>query len=83
MQSCRMNPISSGRGVVTLLLMLAIYVLSFGPSKALYASQRLEGPMPSALATFYKPVTWLYQNTPLGKPMAVHDDWWQRRLKRA
>lgn len=78
-----MNPFSSGRRLIILLLLLAAYVLSFGPAKALYAGHKLDGPIPGALVAFYKPVTWLYEHTPLGKPMAVHDDWWQRALKRA
>ncbi len=69
--------------LLTLVILLAVYVLSFGPTKALYANHRLEGSMPAAVGTFYKPVSWLYEHTPLGKPMAVHDDWWTRTLKRS
>ena len=77
------RPLSSPSRLLTLLLIVAIYVLSFGPVQALYASHRLEGPMPSALVTFYKPVNWLYEHTPIGKPMATHDAWWNRMLARS
>ncbi len=66
-----------------LLMLLLLYVLSFGPIQALYSSNRLEGPFPQALTTFYKPVNWLYEQTPLGKPMRAYDDWWKRVMKRS
>jgi hypothetical protein len=68
---------------MTLLLLLAVYVLSFGPVKALDESQKLKGSMPSALVTCYRPVGWLYDNTPLGKPMLAYDAWWNRTLKQS
>jgi hypothetical protein len=69
--------------ITTLFLLFAIYVLSFGPVHALYASHRLQGSIPSMLVTFYKPVNWLYENTPLGKPMIAYDGWWKRTLQRS
>lgn len=66
-----------------LLILLAVYVLSFGPAKALYESNRLEGSMPSALVTGYRPVGWLYENTPIGKPMLAYDAWWNQTLKQS
>ncbi len=75
--SRRFKPVS------TILLMLVVYLLSFGPVRALYSSHRLEGPFPEGLVTFYKPVNWSYEHTPLGKPMAVYDDWWNGALKRS
>ena len=79
-----MNRSSSNRSrLLVVFLLLAVYVLSFGPVKALYAGHKIEGSIPTPVVTFYKPVSWLYANTPLGKPMAVHDDWWKRTLKRS
>lgn len=77
------RPPSSRYRLFTLFLLLAVYVLSFGPVHALYANNRVEGPMPSLLVTFYKPVSWLHLNTPLDRPMTAHNDWWQRMLKRS
>ena len=74
---------SSGCLLLLLLKLLAVYVLSFGPVQALYASHRLSGPMPAGLVTFYQPLHWLYEHTPLGKPMTAYDGWWQRMLQRA
>jgi|GEM_PF-2525424 len=70
------------RILTTLLLLLVVYLLSLGPIHALYSSRRLPGTMPAVLAAFYKPADWLNANTPLGRPMAVHDDWWKGVLKR-
>lgn len=71
------------RFILLLLALLVVYVLSFGPVHALYSSDRLQGPIPKDLTTFYKPVNWLYENTPLGKPMTAHDEWWKGALKRS
>ena len=65
------------------LKLFIIYMLSYGPVQALYSSQRLEGPMPAKLATLYEPAKWVYENTPIGKPMTVYDGWWARVLKRS
>jgi hypothetical protein len=65
-----------------LLKLLAVYVLSYGPVQAMYSSQRLQGPAPSGLMTFYQPLNWMYDNTPLGRPMHVYDGWWKRMLTR-
>jgi len=71
------------RNFVLLLFTLSvIYVLSFGPVQALYSSHRLSTPIPSHLVNCYKPLHWLYQETPLGVAMKSHDDWWSRKLKR-
>ena len=64
------------------LKLLVVYMLSFGPVHALYSSHRLEGSMAGGLAAFYQPLQWLREQTPLGKPMAAYDDWWQRLLAR-
>jgi len=61
--------------------LLILYVLSSGPIHALYATGRLHSPMPEGVTTFYKPVRWLYAETPLGKPMTTYDAWWKRVLK--
>ncbi|WP_009964297.1 hypothetical protein [Verrucomicrobium spinosum] len=76
---------SSRRGsIVIFLLFLAIaYLFSFGPVQALYSSGRISGPMPRDLVTFYKPLQWFYLNSPMGAPMARHDAWWGRQLKRS
>ena len=68
--------------LILLLQLLAVYVLSFGPVKAIYSSQRIQGPIPKGLSTFYQPLDWMYDNTPLGKPMRVYDGWWRRMLTR-
>jgi hypothetical protein len=65
-----------------LLKLLAVYVLSYGPVKAMYSSQRLQGTFPNGLMTFYQPLNWMYDNTPLGRPMQVYDGWWKRMLAR-
>jgi len=67
----------------TLLQLLAVYLLSHGPVMALYSSQRISGPVPGAVTTFYQPLTWLYQNTPLGTPMTAYDGWWKNLLKKS
>jgi hypothetical protein len=66
----------------TLLLLFAVYVLSYGPVHALYASHRIEGTFGSGLTTFYQPLHWLHQHTPLDKPMTSYADWWQGVLKK-
>lgn len=71
---------SHGCLLLLLLKLLVVYMLSFGPVAALYSSHRLEGSMPGGLTTFYQPLHWLYEHTPLGKPMMAYDDWWQRLL---
>jgi hypothetical protein len=78
-------PSSSRRGSIFILLLIlaAAYFFSFGPVQALYSSGRLSGPMPGDLVTFYKPIHWVYQNTPLGPSMTRHDAWWERQLKRS
>lgn len=75
-------PRSKSHGCLLFLLLklLVLYVLSFGPVQALYSSQRLQGPVPGWLTTCYQPLHWLYENTPLGRPMAVYDHWWQQWL---
>ena len=73
----RFNPL------FTILLLLVLYLLSYSPVRALYSSHRLEGSFPEALATFYSPVNWSYEHTPLGKPMTVYDDWWKSALRRS
>jgi hypothetical protein len=79
-----MNRSSSFLKRLTILLTLfAVYVLSSAPVHALYANDRLEKPIPGALVTFYKPVSWLHENTPLSVPMAAYDGWWSRTLKRS
>jgi hypothetical protein len=77
------RPSTPSRRLVFILLLLVIYVASFGPIKALYANHRLEGSMPTALVTFYQPVDWLHEHTPLGKPMLAYDEWWKRMLKQS
>ncbi|MDB6004310.1 MAG: hypothetical protein JWR15_1297 [Prosthecobacter sp.] len=65
------------------LKLLALYLLSHGPVLALYSSQRIQGPVPNAVTVFYQPLHWLYGHTPLGKPMAAYEDWWQHVLKKS
>lgn len=73
---------SNHRPFFLLLLLFAVYFLSFGPVQALYATNKLKGPMPAALSTFYQPVNWLYGHTPLGKPMMAYGDWWKQTLEK-
>lgn len=68
---------------MTLLQLLAVYLLSHGPVQALYSSTRIQGSMPNALTVFYQPLHWLYEQTPLGTPMTIYDDWWSRMLQRS
>ena len=68
---------------MTLLQLLVLYLLSHGPIMALYSSQRIQGPVPSALSVFYQPLHWLYEHTPLGRPMNAYDEWWQHLLKKS
>ncbi len=65
------------------LKLLAVYLLSHGPVQALYSSERIQGPVPNALTVFYQPLRWLYEHTPLGKPMTAYDDWWQHMMKKS
>lgn len=67
----------------TLLQLLAVYLLSHGPLMALYSSQSITGPVPHAVTTFYQPLTWLYEHTPLGTPMTAYDTWWKNLLKKS
>ena len=69
--------------LITLLQVLAVYLLSHGPVQALYSSTRIQGPMPNALTVFYQPLHWLYEQTPLGIPMTAYDGWWTRLLQRS
>ena len=78
---------SSGRSrpfgcLFTLLQLLAVYVLSYGPVMAVYSSQRVNGPVPQGLTTFYQPLSWVYEKTPLGRPLRAYDGWWKRMLER-
>lgn len=78
---------SSGRSrpfgcLFTLLQLLAVYVLSHGPVMAVYSSQRVKGPVPQGLSTFYQPLNWGYENTPLGRPLRAYDGWWRSMLER-
>jgi len=87
MRLCGMSPSSSyprrpKSRVFTLLLLFAVYVLSYGPVRGLYVSERLSGPMPNGWVTFYQPVRWLYENTPLGRPMTSYDAWWAHAFER-
>ena len=65
-----------------LILLLLVYVLSLGPVMALYASHRLDGPMPHALTVMYQPARWVRDQTPVGNKLALHDEWWKRQLQR-
>ncbi len=69
--------------LLTLLQLLAVYLLSHGPVMALYSSQRIAGPVPNAVTTIYQPLTWLYEKTPLGTPMTAYDTWWKNLLKKS
>jgi len=69
-------------GFIKLLLVLFVYVLSLGPVTALYVSSRLDGPMPRALALFYVPAKWVRDDTPAHKQLALHDEWWNRQLRK-
>jgi len=69
--------------LLTLLQLLAVYLLSHGPVLALYSSQRIEGSVPNAVAVFYQPLHWLYEHTPLGTPMTAYDGWWKHLLKKS
>ena len=69
--------------LVPLLILALLYVLSQGPVLALYASQRMEGPVPSGVNTFYAPMSWLRSETPLGGPLKAYAEWWVKVLKPA
>lgn len=68
--------------LLTLLQLLLVYLLSQGPVLALYSSQRIQGPLPGAVTTFYQPLVWLCTHTPLGTPMNAYNAWWSRMLKK-
>jgi hypothetical protein len=75
------NPSSTGC-LLTLLQLLAVYLLSHGPVMALYSSKRIEGHAPNAVVVFYQPLHWIYDHTPLGAPLTAYDDWWSQLLKK-
>ena len=68
---------------MTVLQLLVVYLLSHGPVLALYSSQRIHGPVPNAVTVFYHPLHWLYEHTPLGRPMTAYDGWWKHLLKKS
>ncbi|OYW77769.1 MAG: hypothetical protein B7Z37_02460 [Verrucomicrobia bacterium 12-59-8] len=68
---------------MTLLQLLAVYLLSHGPVMALYSSQRIHGSVPNAVTAFYQPLHWLYEQTPLGRPMTAYDAWWKHLLQQS
>ncbi len=68
--------------LIVVLQLLVVYLLSHGPVQALYASQRISGPVPNAVTVFYHPLHWLYEHTPLGTPMSAYDGWWKHLLKK-
>ena len=81
--SSTMNRSRSSGCLVQLLILALLYVLSQGPVLAMYATQRMEGPVPSAVNTFYAPMSWLRSETPLGGPLKAYADWWVKVLKPA
>ena len=56
-------------------LLLAMYVLSFGPMFAW--AMRDPGSVGTIPRTIYSPLN-LLRNTPLGKPLQLYVDWWLR-----
>ena len=61
---------------ITLLLLMVLYVLSYGP--VMYLT--LKGVVPpdpkAQRETFYKPLYWLQDNTPLREPLHSYELWW-------
>ncbi len=49
-----------------------IYILSIGPVWFFYEKYNLSHAYEKYFATFYAPVEWLYQNTPLKKPLEYY-----------
>ena len=60
-------------GVLTALL---LYVLSWGPVGGLHVRYTIPYPAVEWLNTFYRPLTWLHNNTPLQKPLELYVQWW-------
>ena len=63
---------------VVIVILPVIYALSIGP--VIYWMERhrpARGPDPW-LQTFYGPLLWADEHTPLKKPLDVYTDWWVR-----
>jgi hypothetical protein len=58
---------------LALLTVPVLYVLSIGPA-AMFVEKTGVGV--EAVAVVYAPVVWLYQNTPLKKPLEAYMDLW-------
>jgi hypothetical protein len=61
---------------IALLVALGLYVLSMGPVVGFLGNKPLSPRQAQVLFTFYAPVTWLHNSTPLEKPLEVYQEWW-------
>ena len=64
-----------GRVAATLLALLLLYPLSIGP--AVYAAVKLKAD-PTMLYSFYAPMFWATEYTPLQQPRREYLRWWLR-----
>jgi len=64
---------SWGAVVLVLVLVVALYVLSFGPAAVIANRAKATRPV---LEVVYAPLIWLYENTPLREPLRLYMDFW-------
>lgn len=66
----------SAGGTLLILLLPFLYMLSSGPAMFVLVKWH-PGPAYNKVATsFYAPLGWLHDHTPLRKPLAFYVDWW-------
>ena len=66
--------------IVTILAVLLLYVLSYGPLLVLMHNGTIPPAAHKWLDGFYSPVRWLYVYTPLGEPLRAYTIWWGKVL---
>jgi hypothetical protein len=65
---------------VSVLLVPILYILSAGPIVRLTMSKSHPQRAPEWVETLYAPVEWLYEHTPLEKPLEEYMEWWLKGL---
>jgi hypothetical protein len=69
------HSINWGALILWPVVILLLYVLSFGPVVRTWDNTPFDSPNPS-MFKFYSPVEWTYENTPLHRPLGMYLHLW-------